>query len=195
MVSETKPAAKGLDYTPAAPINGNSYGTALREHAGDINTAHTIVMRRLFPINRPKSATGPWSPTCYRSDVLLPSHAPDACQRPQALCDLFETQAMEGLYSVAVIMTLRFPSIALRHDAWELHRAFARDEFVKKRSLPVVMAMHVPQLSSRMALPHTHLVILARRLVGSEFADFSTDLFAEGASVACAKAFTDFRAR
>lgn len=194
MIPNLTSAPKALDYRPAAPINGNSYGTATREHGEGINTAHSIVMRRLFPIDRPKVLTGPWIPTCYRSETLLPSHAPDACQKAHVLCDLFE-QSPDRIVDLAVIVTLRFASSALRHEAWELHRAFAREYFVLERNLPVLMAMHVPQLSFRRNPPHTHLVVLSRRLLGSDFADFADDLFAMDASVKCAAAFVKFSAR
>ena len=93
--SKTVPA--GLDYVPAAPIDGNSYGVAGRIHGSGINTAHSFVARRLFPVERSNSEASPWVPTCYRRDVLLPPDAPDACHDPQLLCDMFERQAMAGL--------------------------------------------------------------------------------------------------
>jgi hypothetical protein len=182
----------GLDYVPAEPVDGNSYGAAARSYGASINTAHSVVMRRLFPVDRPTGTGGPWVPTCYRHEVLLPVKAPDACSAPDHLCDLFESQARERLYSLAVIMTLRFEHTGLAHEAWELHRAFARSEFVRKRNLPVVLAMHIPQLSFRFNAPHTHLVIFGRRLLGSHFADFAADLFADDASIACADAFRTF---
>jgi len=89
-------------------------------------------------------------------------------------------------------MTLRLEHTGLAHQALELHRAFARTEFVKKRNLPVVLAMHVPQLSFRFNAPHTHLIIFGRRLLGSHFADFAADLFADDANIGCAEAFRAF---
>ncbi len=195
MILDLTSAPKALDYKPAAPLNGNSYGIATREHGDDFNTAHSVVMRRLYPIDRPKVPTGPWTPTCYRAETLLPSHAPDACQSAQVLCNLFEAQAPDRLVDLAVIVTLRFEAYALRHEAWEVHRAFAREYFVLERNLPVVLAMHVPQLSFRRYRPHSHLVVLSRRLLGSDFADFADDLFADDAHVKCAEAFADFADR
>ena len=192
MATKKKVAPAGLDYKPAARLDGNSYGVAERERGSGINTAHSLVARRLFPVDRANSKTSPWVPTCYRHDVLLPPDAPDACCDPLLLCDMFERQAMASLYSVGVVVTLRFDQKELCHKAYELHRAFARDEFVVKRSLPVVLAMHIPQLSSRIAPPHSHLVVLARRLHGSHFGDFATDLFDDPASIGCAEAFRKF---
>jgi len=182
----------GQDYRAASPIGNISYGVADRVHGARINTAHSVALRRLYPVDRDISPV----PTCYRYDVLLPLGAPDACRDPQALCDHFEAQARADQYDVAVIMTLRFDARASRHEHWELHRAFARDEFVLKRDLPVVAVMHVPQISCRIALPHTHLVILARRLLGPDFGDFPSDLLRDPAAgiSACAAAFDTFAA-
>ena len=192
MTAKSKTAQVGLDYVPAPPIDGNSFGVTARTHGTGVNTAHSFIARSLFPVERANSEASPWVPTCFRHDVLLPEDAPDACHDPQLLCDMFKRQAMAGLYTLGVIMTLRFAQKDLCHAAFELHRAFAREEFVTKRSLPVVFAMHVPQLSSRIALPHSHLVILARRLDGSHFGDFAKDLFDPQASVGCADAFQKF---
>jgi len=182
----------GQDYCAASPIGNISYGVADRQHCGKVNTAHSLAMRRLYPVERTTSPV----PTAYRNDVLLPAGAPDAYRDPRALCDHFEAQARSDQYNVAVIMTLRFDPRASRHEHWELHRAFARDEFVLKRDLPVLAVMHVPQISCRIALPHTHLVILARRMLGPDFGDFSADLLRDpNASVACAAAFKKFSRR
>jgi len=89
----------GLDYVPAEPIDGNSYGTAARPYGVGINTAHSVVMRRLYLIDRPTGSGGLWTPTCYRYEVLLPSKAPDACADARHLCGLFEAQARDRLYS------------------------------------------------------------------------------------------------
>jgi hypothetical protein len=133
-----------------------------------------VVHRRLVQFGLPMREQ--WQPTCSRWDVLLPPHAPDACQDPQELARFIDLHRMPAQQDLAVLITLRFAQQSLLHRGWELARGFALQHFAIERETPVVAAFHVPQIAGRRSKPHCHLLISARRIIGSHCADFVSDL-------------------
>ncbi|KQN30263.1 hypothetical protein ASF00_05630 [Sphingomonas sp. Leaf34] len=90
------------------------------------------------------------------------------------------------------MITLRFEHHALLHRGWELARGFALQCLATERDTPVVAAMHVPQVAGRKLKPHVHLIASSRRILGSNCADFVTDLLGADAKTNAAKLWSDW---
>jgi hypothetical protein len=196
------PAAPGAsvpaatrDYASQGPFAGDdldgSFGIIPCTFKGRPNRMVDVVHRRLVQFGRPM--VEPWAPTCTRFDVILPPHAPDACYDPQTLARLIDAQRMPDQQDLAILITLRFEHHALLHRGWELARGFALQCLATERDTPVVAVMHVPQLAARKYKPHIHLVASARRVLGSNCADFVTDLLDADAKVNAARLWSAWR--
>lgn len=174
------PTATGIvrDYASQGPFQNadGSFGIIGCMYKDRPNRMLDVVHRRLVQFGLPMREQ--WQPTCARWDVLLPPHAPDACQDPQALARFIDLHRMPAQQDLAVLITLRFAQQSLLHRGWELARGFALQHFAIERETPVVAAFHVPQIAGRRSKPHCHLLISARRIIGSHCADFVTDLLA-----------------
>jgi hypothetical protein len=169
------------DYASQGPFaNGadGSFGVIGCSYKGRTNMMLDIVHRRLVQFGLPMREQ--WQPTCARWDVLLPPHAPDACQDPQTLARFIDLHRMPAQQDLAVLITLRFAQESLLHRGWELARGFALQRLATERETPVVAAFHVPQIAGRRSKPHCHLLMSARRIIGSHSADFVTDLLDAG---------------
>jgi hypothetical protein len=200
MVIPTAPGASvpaaTRDYASQGPFAGEdldgSFGIIPCTFKGRPNRMVDVVHRRLVQFNRPM--VEPWAPTCTRFDVILPPHAPDACHDPLVLSRLIDAQRMPDQQDLAILITLRFEHHALLHRGWELARGFALQCLATERDTPVIAVMHVPQLAARIYKPHIHLVASARRVLGSNCADFVTDLLNADAKVNAAKLWSDWHA-
>jgi hypothetical protein len=192
---ESVPTA-ARDYASQGPFAGDdldgSFGIIPCTFKGRPNRMVDVVHRRLVQFGRPM--VEPWVPTCTRFDVILPPHAPDACHDPQKLAQLIDAQRMPDQQDLAILITLRFEHHALLHRGWELARGFALQCLATARNTPVVAVMHVPQLAARRYKPHIHLIASARRILGSNCADFVTDLLDADAKVNAARLWSDWRA-
>lgn len=166
-------APAGLDFVPVAGAPGNCiFGVVRRKiKLGPEHDVPNAVLRRLRP-GQANSIAGDWTPSCYRSDVLLPPSAADDLQSARALCELYEANAFEGLKDLVVMITLRFPDADRLHLIWEEVRAFAYEHFCRRRHLAVVAAMHVPGTKGSTNPPHIHLMIPARELRSWGFFDY-----------------------
>lgn len=178
----SKKPKPGLDYTPQRGGRKDvSYGVVQRSKAGKTHTAHKVVARRLENFEASNSPPLAGNPTCARHDILLPRHAPDHCSSYLGLCNHFEAQALPHQRDLIGILTLRFEHPDTRHVIWELSREFLLEQVVRKRQLPVILALHIPSISSRPTPPHVHAMIFMRRLLGPDFADFDRELAGENA--------------
>ncbi len=184
------------DYASQGPFDGDgldgSFGIIPCTFKDRPNRMVDVVHRRLVQFGRPMAE--PWAPTCTRFDVMLPPHAPDACHDPQGLARLIDAQRMPDQQDLAILITLRFEHHALLHRGWELVRGFALQRLAIDRDTPVVAAMHVPQVAGRRHKPHVHLIASARRILGSNCADFVTDLLGTDAKANAARLWADWRA-
>lgn len=195
VVSDSDPPLASRDYASqgrfdAEDLDG-SFGIIPCSFKGRTNRMVDVVHRRLVQFGRPM--VEPWSPTCTRWDVLLPPHAPDACRDPQALASMIYAQRMPDQQDLAILITLRFEHHALLHRGWELARSFALQRLAIDRETPVIAALHVPQIAGRRHKPHCHLVASARRILGSNCADFVTDLLGADAKLNAAALWADWR--
>jgi hypothetical protein len=200
MVVPTAPGASvpaaTRDYASQGPFAGDdldgSFGIIPCTFKDRPNRMVDVVHRRLVQFGRPMIE--PWVPTCTRFDVILPPHAPDACHDPHTLARLIDAQRIPDQQDLAILITLRFEHHALLHRAWELARGFSLQCLATERDTPVVAAMHVPQVAGRRHKPHIHLIVSARRILGSNCADFVTDLLCADAKANAAKLWSDWRA-
>ncbi|WP_028967910.1 hypothetical protein [Sphingomonas phyllosphaerae] len=190
--SESTPPSP-RDYAGQGPFAGDADGSfgiipcIFKERP---NTMVDVVHRRLVQFGRPM--TEPWQPTCSRWDVLLPTHAPDACHDPHTLARLIDAQRLPEQQDLAILITLRFAHHALLHRGWELARGFALQRLARDRDVPVVAALHVPQIAARKHKPHVHLVASSRRILGSNCADFVDDLLGPDAKATAAALWNDW---
>ena len=176
----TKKKANSLAVVPrtygpdAAPIfmtqvaQGLTLGILRREFSARINSAAEFTRKKLHPAVCEADAppAQQWSPTCHRHEVLLPAAAPDLLADPQWLLQHYERAELHdqlGLLLAVKVTQLHAGSL---HGFWEQVREFARSEFVERRGLPTVLAMHVPSLSPSRApaKTHVHVLVLARAL-------------------------------
>lgn len=200
MVVPTAPSvsvpAATRDYASQGPFAGDdldgSFGIIPCTFKCRPNRMVDVVHRRLVQFGRPM--VEPLAPTCTRFDVILPPHAPDACYDPLVLARLIDAQRMPDQQDLAILITLRFEHYALLHRGWELARGFALQCLATERDTPVVAAMHVPQVAGRKLKPHVHLIASSRRILGSNCADFVTDLLGADAKANAAKLWSDWRA-
>lgn len=174
-------AAKATrDYASQGPFKeggDGSFGIIPCKYSGRTNRMVDVFTKRLVQFGHP--VTDPLKPTCSRWDVLLPPHAPDACVDPIVLAQLIDAQRMPAQTDLAILITLRFAHRGLMHQAWEMARGFARQRLAIERETPVLACMHIPQLAARHHKPHVHLLASSRRLLGSNLADFVSDLLGE----------------
>lgn len=178
-----KPKTKaGLDYTPQPGGSKMvSYGVAERVKCGRVQTAHDIIARRLCNFESEVAPPLQAAPTCPRHDLLLPRYAPDNCGTYKGLADHFEAQALPHQTHLVGILTLRFKNEDLCHHVWELSRQFLYEKIVIERSLPVVVALHIPSRAGRSTPPHVHAMIVMRQCLGSNFGMFDPLLKGPGA--------------
>ncbi len=80
----------------------------------------------------------------------------------------------------------------LLHRGWEPARGSALQCLATERNTLVVAAMHVPQVAGRKLKPHVHLIASSRRILGSNCADFVTDLLGSDAKANTAKLRSDW---
>lgn len=178
MAAKAKPPA-GLDYVPEPGPNPHlSYGVVEAANGDEPKrTLSDVVVRRLYPTERPP-AGAPWDhPSCECWDIALPREAPDAFRDPQMLAQAYHLRAGEKIQHLAAVVTLRFPetedpTVRMHlHEGWELSRGFA-GKLTRKFDVACLVIMHVPARSWGMNPPHSHLVIPVRK-IGSAFG-FST---------------------
>jgi hypothetical protein len=178
-------APPGLDYAPITGENPDlSYGTVQADAgAGQPRRRlEDVIVRRLYPTERPGS-DAPWdNPTAEEWDVLLPKGAPDELRDPQQLCRAYHLKAGDKIQHLATVISLRFaeteavPPRMRLHEAWELSRGFGL-HLCGKLEVAVVAAMHVPGRSWGLGVPHTHLICPCRVIRSSTgFSTFTLPL-------------------
>jgi hypothetical protein len=200
-------APEGLDYVPVPGSDPNLvFGVIRATLAGVPNTAMEAVMRRLFPVARPKDPHLPWPrPTCFKSDVLLPHWANSDYFDPQALCRAYDAQTWDGVRDLAIIMNFRFPeaqsvgggppTMSLA-EIYELVRSYAYLRLTLKRGLATVLAMHVPSRAGVAdAAPHCHVICLSRVLSIEGFGPFIPSLAKDAGREVIAAEFNDWRTK
>ena len=197
MVMKKVPAPDGLDFVPV-PGGDNPdfvFGVVRRQiKHGPIQTAPTSVLRRLCPGQKVNGAA-PWTPTCYRWDVLLPPHASDEFLDPKRLCEKYEEQACNNLKDLLVMITLCFPNPDRLHRAWEDVRAFALERLCRDRNAAVIGAMHLPVSVGSTNPPHIHLMSPARELQCFGFGPFVRPFSADAGKAMIAAEWTDWQQR
>lgn len=177
-------APPGVDYDPVTGDFANiSFGVVQADDIrGRPRRLEDVVVKRLFPTERP-DPFAPWpEPTAYRARVLLPRGASDHLEDPRQLCAAFHAKPGDQIQHLAAIVTIRFPEVdevpqRLRlHEAVELSRGFAR-HLTRIYNTAVVFCMHVPATSWGIGVPHSHLCVPLRVVLpGSQFSRFVTAL-------------------
>ncbi|MFW2828520.1 hypothetical protein [Sphingomonas sp. ID0503] len=153
MANKAKPPA-GLDYVPVAGSNPNlSYGVIEAVNGDEPKrTLGDVILRRLFPTERPAPGSSWEGHTCEAWDIVLPREAPDAYRDLQALSQAYHLKAGEKILHLAAVVTLRFPEVEdpksrmHLHEAWELSRGLA-STLTRKFDVACIVVLHVPARS------------------------------------------------
>lgn len=177
-------APPNVDYDPVTGAFPNiSFGVVETvDVGGRPRRLEDVVVKRLFPTERPNPFE-PWPvPTAYRAEVLLPRGASDHLVDPQQLCAAFHGKPGDQIQHLAAVVTIRFPEVdevpqRMRlHEAVELGRDFGR-RLTGIYNTAVVFCMHVPATSWGIGVPHSHLCVPLRVVLpGSQFSRFVTAL-------------------
>jgi hypothetical protein len=160
------PDAAPIYTTPVGP--GLTVGVLRREFSSRINSPAEFVRNKLHPAPCDADARRAqrWAPTCHRHEVLLPATAPDLLTDPEWLMQHYERAVLHDQPALLLAVKVSQLEAGSLHGFWERSREFARSEFVEQRSLPVVLALHVPSLSPSRSPgnTHVHVLVLARTL-------------------------------
>lgn len=146
-----------------------AFGVLRRRYFDHTNYAVDFIHAKLHPVaaqvETAHSCTR-WEPTAHSYDVLLPAEVPDVFSDPRVLVQFFEDSATQKQKDLVVMLKVTAPADNTLHAFWENVRAYSRAEFVEKRSLATVMALHVPGFSGAKtpARPHIHVMVLARTM-------------------------------
>lgn len=145
------------------------FGVLRRKYFDHINNAVDFIHAKLHPVTARVGLVPSrtrWEPTAHRYAVLLPAAVPDVFSDPRVLVQFFEDSAMQKQKDLVVMLKLTAPADSTLHEFWENVRAYSRLEFVEKRSLSTVMALHVPGFSGAKtpARPHIHVMVLPRTI-------------------------------
>lgn len=159
------PDAASIYTTPVLP--DLTVGVLRREFSSRINSSAEFTRKKLHPAVCDSDAPlARWNPSCHRTEVLLPAAAPDLLADPEWLMQHYERAELHDQPALLLAVKLTQLEPGPLHVHWERSREFARSEFVERRALPVVLAMHIPSLSPsrKPAKPHVHVLVLARTL-------------------------------
>ena len=146
-----------------------AFGVLRRKYFDHTNYAVDFIHAKLHPVAA-QVETMPsctrWEPTAHSYDVLLPAEVPDVFSDPRVLVQFFEDSATQQQKDLVVMLKLTAPADSTLHAFRENVRAYSRLEFVEKRSLATVMALHVPGFSGTKTpeRPHIHVVVLPRTI-------------------------------
>lgn len=156
---------RGTAYIPVAdPAHPDIGYGVLRRRLDDVtNDLRVFVQTKLQPMKL-KTASAPWSRTCWRDDVLLPVGAGDDMCDVRAVCERFEASATTDTKNLAVLITIRLRGGDPMHVSWEKVRGFAHERLAIQRKMAVILVGHVPAHAGSRAGNHIHLVASAREL-------------------------------
>ncbi|NIJ35301.1 hypothetical protein [Sphingomonas oligoaromativorans] len=156
------PAVEGFEAVP-----GYTFGVLRRTFRGRTNSAAEFCRRKAQPIPPAGGATSAlWAVTAEKIEVLLPAGADDRFLEPRLLTEEIDARSVESEQALLTYVTVSFPNVRRVHEAWETARAFARSSFVQRRTLPVILVLHVPARAGSDRDVHCHLLISPRQLDG-----------------------------
>ncbi len=191
------PAPGDLDFVPVPGGHDPNFifGVVRRQiKDGPVRTVPASVLKRLCP-GQKVDVTGPWQPSCYRWDILLPPHASDEFLDAQRLCEKYEEQACNNLKDLLVMMTFRLPNPDRLHLTWEEIRAFAVERLCRDRNVAVIAAMHLPVEVGSTNPPHIHLMAMARELQCFGFGPFVRPFAADAGKAMIGAEWADWQKR
>lgn len=173
-------------FTVPAIVPDVAFAVLRRTYAGHRNDARVYASNKLHPINRPVTLDD-YRPE-VRHEVLLPDDAEDRFLDARFLVEDFEAEQVPNQKDLVTHVKLS-PPVRRLHHLWEAGRRFAREEFVRKERLAVLMIMHRPQLGDC----HLHLLIPCRRLGSLGWGAFVQELARDSSSMRVAAAWAPFR--
>ncbi len=159
------------------------FGILRQSYRGFPNSAVEFGGRKLRPIEgrNAEGALDVTALTAYRVGTVLPRDAPDAFDDAGALLQALDRAACPQEQALLVYLTLSFPEATRLHHCWEEARAFCYAAFARQRQLPVVLCQHRPGEVGSSNPVHLHLLVSPRRIDGTGFRGYATDLLCEEA--------------
>jgi len=171
MAAKKHKAPPGCDYDPVAGDDPNiSYGTARSGSGKTKRTLADVIVKRLFPVDRPADTVAPWpTPTCHDHGILLPRGAPDHLSDYPTLAREYHANSGDAIDHLATIITFRFPNAdavpptgpSRLHEIWELCRGFG-GKISDDLQVAVLPVFHVPGKNWGLGFPHVHLICPVR---------------------------------
>ena len=167
---------------PLGPTKDFSFGL-LRKSIREVpNSIAGFAFAKLNP-RRPEvedhGARWLWPYTAAKAAVALAPGVADVWADPALLFTRYETELLPEQSGALLVLTLRFSLDHTRHDMFDKGYAFALERLARARRLSTLVVLHVPGDSVSRALPHLHLVALARVHSASGFGAYDDDLFCD----------------
>jgi hypothetical protein len=171
------------------------FGILKQSYQGFPNTAVEFGGRKLRPVDG-HAADGCIDRagiTAYRHGTVLPDDAPDPFDEIEVFLKAIDFAACAHEAALLIYLTLSFPDARRLHHCWEEGRAFSLQAFARKRQLPVGLIQHRPGEVGSDNPAHLHLLVGARRLDGTGFRGFATDLLCDEGQQILFDEWTAFR--
>jgi hypothetical protein len=158
-----------------------TFGILEQTYRGFANTPSEFCLRKLRPVNalEHEGSFDEETFTAYRFGTVLPGDAPDVFDSTALLLKGFDLAVSPNQPAVLIYVTLAFPEARRLHHVWEESRAFAYENFAKKRQLPALIVQHRPGDAGSDNPVHSHLMISPRRIDGTGYRGFAEELLCE----------------
>lgn len=181
---------------PLGSFPNFTFGILEQTYRGFPNTPSEFCLRKLRPVGAIEHEVSfdEHTFTAYRFGAVLPKDAPDALDATGPLLKGFDLAVSPNQPAVLIYVTLAFPDTRRLHHAWEESRAFAYENFAQKRQLPVLVVQHRPGDAGSDKPVHTHLLISARRMDGTGYRGFASELLRDEGQRIIYDEWSNFRA-
>jgi hypothetical protein len=192
-------SANPMDWLFDNPLGSKehfTFGVLNQNYRGCKNSVCLFGYHKLHPLGLQRGSDG--APLtgfgCYKSAVVLPSHADDALDSEVDLLIAIEESACRHEPSLLLYLTLAFPEATRMHHCWSESLAFADEAFARKRQLPVVAVQHRPGAVGSANPPHVHLLVGPRQVGGTGFRGYAHDILCNEGQQILFDEWTAFRA-
>lgn len=174
-----------------------TFGILEQTYRGFANTPSEFCLRKLRPVDglEHEGSFDEATFTAYRYGTVLPEDALDVFDSAGPLLKGFDLSVSPNQPAVLIYVTMAFPEARRLHHAWEESRAFAFENFAQKRQLPVLIVQHRPGDAGSDNPVHTHLLVSARRVDGTGYRGFASELLCDYGQRIVYEEWCDFRAK
>lgn len=171
-------APKGAPLVMTEAGHGVGWGVLRRRLGAVDNDLRQYVWQKLTHGRGDAGYLGDWHATAAHT-VLLPADAPSDLLDAKRLAERYEAETFPGIKDLACVAKFGIDKSDRILVEWPRIRAFAEEEFCRKRNMGCIAVLHVPARSGVRRDAHVHLVAPARELgadgFGAFLRPFSTD--------------------